>query len=498
MSLRFFNTYSRTLEEFHPLDSTGREVKMYTCGPTVYSHAHIGNFRAYLFEDLLQRHLELRGFKVRRVMNITDVDDKTIQGSRSAGIPLAEFTSPFKQAFFDDLDTLRIKRADSFPAATDPAQIAAMIEMIKTLIARELAYQAEDKSVYFRINKFPAYGQLAHFDLSELRSTGRVKNDEYDKEHVGDFALWKAWDEEDGPVRWESPWGPGRPGWHIECSAMATQLLGEQLDIHCGGVDNIFPHHEAEIAQTEGCTGKRFVRYWMHCAHLMVDGQKMSKSLGNFYTLRDVLAKGYSGREVRYALLRVHYRASLNFTWEGMEESREALRRIDDWVARLRETAGEENPQRPTSNVQHPTKEGSGFEDALDDDLNISGALGVLFETIRETNRALDLGKVERLRPSGLTQGEWRARAVQRRLIEADAANSWLQWWERIDGILAVSGEETVALPAEIAALAEARMQARLAKEWRKSDELRDELAARGWEVRDTKDGQKITRRAGG
>jgi cysteinyl-tRNA synthetase len=485
MPLRVFNTYSRALEEFHPLDSAGREVKMYTCGPTVYSHAHIGNFRAYLFEDLLQRHLELREFKVRRVMNITDVDDKTIQGSRSAGIPLAEFTSPFKQAFFDDLDTLRIKRADSFPEATDPAQIAAMIAMIKTLLARELAYQAEDKSVYFRINKFPAYGQLAHFDLAERRSTGRVKSDEYDKEEVGDFALWKAWDEEDGPVHWESPWGSGRPGWHIECSAMATQLLGEQLDIHCGGVDNIFPHHEAEIAQTEGCTGKKFVRYWMHCAHLMVDGQKMSKSLGNFYTLRDVLAKGYSGREVRYALMRVHYRAPLNFTWEGMEESREALRRIDDWVARLREKAGEESDQRPASDpplpgtgsvvasVQRPTEQSSGFEDALDEDLNISGALGVLFDTIRETNRALDLGN-----------------------LDAAQANSWLQWWRRVDRVLAVTKEET-ALPPEIAALAEARMQARLAKDWRKSDELRDELAARGWEARDKKDGQKITRRAG-
>ncbi len=466
MSFRVFNTYSRRIEEFHPLDSTVREVKMYTCGPTVYSHAHIGNLRAYLFEDLLQRHLELREFKVRRVMNITDVDDKTIRGSQDAGIPLAEFTSPFKQAFFADLEILRIKRADSFPEATDSSQIAAMIEMIKILMARDLAYQAEDNSVYFRINKFPAYGQLAHFDLSELRSTGRVKNDEYDKEHVGDFALWKAWDEEDGPVRWESPWGPGRPGWHIECSAMATQLLGEQLDIHCGGVDNIFPHHEAEIAQTEGCTGKKFVRYWMHCAHLMVDGQKMSKSLGNFYTLRDVLAKGYSGREVRYALLRVHYRASLNFTWDGMEEAREALRRIDDWVTRLREKAGEEN-------VQRPAEGGSGFEDALDDDLNISGALGVLFDAVRETNRALDRGN-----------------------LEEGAASSWLQWWQRIDRVLALSREES-ALPPEIAALAEARLQARLAKEWRKSDELRDELAAKGWEARDTKDGQTITRRGG-
>ncbi len=473
MSLRLFNTYSRELEEFRPLDPAGHEVKMYTCGPTVYSHAHIGNFRAYLFEDVLQRHLELRGYQVRRVMNITDVDDKTIRGSRAAGVPLAEFTAPFKQAFFDDLDTLLIKRADFFPEATDAKEIAAMIEMIKTLITRGLAYQAEDKSVYFRINKFPEYGKLAHFDLSELRSTGRVKSDEYDKEHVGDFALWKAWDDEDGPVKWESPWGPGRPGWHIECSAMATQLLGEQLDIHCGGVDNIFPHHEAEIAQTEGCTGKKFVRYWLHCAHLMVDGQKMAKSLGNFYTLRDVVAKGYSGREVRYALMRVHYRAPLNFTWEGMEEAREALRRIDGWVRRLREKAAEENAQRPTSNVQRPTGESSGFEDALDDDLNISGALGFLFETIRETNRELDAGS-----------------------LDAGKASDWLNWWNRIDSVLALEGEDG-GVPAEIAALAEARTQARLAKDWRKSDELRDELAAKDWEARDTKDGQKITRRGG-
>jgi cysteinyl-tRNA synthetase len=471
MAIRLFNTYSRSLEEFAPLDPAGREVKMYTCGPTVYSHAHIGNFRAYLFEDLLQRHLELREFKVHRVMNITDVDDKTIRGSREAGVPLEEFTAPFKKAFFEDLKTLRIKRADSFPEATDPREIAAMIEMIKTLMARGLAYQAEDKSLYFRINKFPDYGKLAHFDLSELRSSGRVKSDEYDKEHVGDFALWKAWDEADGPVKWESPWGAGRPGWHIECSAMATQLLGEQLDIHCGGVDNIFPHHEAEIAQTEGCTGKKFVRYWLHCAHLMVDGQKMAKSLGNFYTLRDVIEKGYSGHEVRYALMRVHYRAPLNFTWEGMEEARVALGRIDDWVRRLREKAGEEeNVQRRTSNVQRPME---AFEAALDDDLNISGALGFLFEIIRQTNRELDLGQ-----------------------IEPAKAASLLKWWSRVDSVLAVSGEEG-GVPAEIAALAEARVQARLARDWRKSDELRDELAARGWEARDTKDGQKITRRGG-
>ena len=479
MAVRLFNTYSRALEEFRPLDPTGREVKMYTCGPTVYSHAHIGNFRAYLFEDLLQRHLESRGFEVRRVMNITDVDDKTIRGSREADVPLAEFTSQFKKAFFDDLDTLRIKRADSFPEATDPREIAKMIEMIGTLMERGLAYQAEDKSIYFRINKFPDYGKLAHFDLEELRSTGRVKSDEYDKEHIGDFALWKAWDEADGPVKWSSPWGDGRPGWHIECSAMATQLLGDQLDIHCGGVDNIFPHHEAEIAQTEGCTGKKFVRCWLHCAHLMVEGQKMAKSLGNFYTLRDVLAKGYSGREVRYALMRVHYRAPLNFTWEGMDEARQALGRIDDWVERLRVEASDTNKSKaPSSKLQAPEKHQapkaeSGFRQALDDDLNISGALGALFETIRETNRQMDAGETG-----------------------AEEAKSWLEWWKGVDGVLQISGDEAE-LPAEIAELAEARVQARLAKDWRKSDELRDELAARGWEARDTKDGQKITRRGG-
>src|SRR5436305_562658 len=469
MTIRLFNTYSRELEEFHPLDSVGREVKLYTCGPTVYSHAHIGNFRAYLFEDLLQRHLELRDFKVRRVMNITDVDDKTIRGSRETGVPLAEFTAPFKQAFFEDLDTLRIKRADSFPEATDPSHIAAMIEMIKILMARGLAYQAEDKSVYFRINKFPEYGRLAHFDLSELRSTGRVKSDEYDKEHVGDFALWKAWDEEDGPVKWESPWGSGRPGWHIECSAMATQLSGEQLEIHCGGVDNIFPHHEAEIAQTEGVTGKQFVRYWLHCAHLLVDGQKMSQSLGNFYTLRDVLERGYSGREVRYALLRVHYRAQLNFTSEGMAEARQALTRIDEWLQRLRQTSASGAPGKGVGPV--PTND---FQSTLDDDLNISGALGILFESIRETNREIEANELD-------TYG----------------AKEWLQWWEKINQVLALEATQTMRLHPEIETLVEARRLARLANDWQKSDELRRELNARGWEVRDTKDGQKITRRAG-
>ena len=471
MALRFFNTYSREIEEFEPRDPTARPITMYTCGPTVYSRAHIGNFRAYIFEDLLQRHLELRGYKVHRVMNITDVEDKTIRGAGEAGVPLQNFTEQFKKAFFEDAHTLRIKRADEYPRATDQHYIDRMIEMISTLISKGLAYQADDESVYFRINKFPNYGKLAHFDLTQLQSTGRVKHDEYDKEHIGDFALWKAWDQEDGDVKWNSPWGPGRPGWHIECSAMSTALLGDQIDIHCGGVDNIFPHHEAEIAQSEGVTGKKFVRYWLHCAHLLVDGQKMAKSLGNFYTVPDVLAKGYTGRELRYALLRVHYRVPLNFTWEGMNEARESLARIEEWLARLRELV--RTARRGVRSAQRidPT---SQFEDALDDDLNISAALGFLFESIRQTNRAMD-------------QNE----------IDAASASAWLDWWKRINTVLDVEAEADVVIPHEVTRLAQQRENARREKNWKRSDELRQQISALGWEVRDTKDGVKLTPRSG-
>ena len=464
MAPRFFNTYSRELEELQPRQD--KKIDIYTCGPTVYSRAHIGNFRAYIFEDLLQRHLEARGFKVHRVMNITDVDDKTIRGAREAKVPLQKFTQQFKDAFFEDADKLRIKRADEYPSATDQRYIDKMVAMISALIAKGLAYQADDKSVYYRISKFPNYGKLAHLNLDELKPTGRVQHDEYDKEHIGDFALWKAWDEDDGDIKWDSPWGPGRPGWHIECSAMATALLGDQIDIHCGGVDNIFPHHEAEIAQSEGVTGKKFVRLWLHCAHLLVDGQKMAKSLGNFYIVPDVLEKGYTGRELRYALMRVSYRTQLNFTWDGMKEARESLGRIDDWLERLRECAGEHS-------AKIDNKLGHDFEDALDDDLNISAALGFLFETIRETNRAMDEDK-----------------------FDAKTAARWLNWWNRINETLQFQAEEAE-LPEEVKQLAEARAQARLAKDFRKSDELRDKLNALGWEARDTQDGQKITRRAG-
>ena len=466
MPVRLHNTYSRQLEDFAPLDPAGKRVKMYTCGPTVYNHAHIGNFRAYVFEDLLQRHLEARGYEVERVMNLTDVDDKTIRGARAAGRRLADFTQVYKDAFFQDLETLRIKRASHFPAATEPRFIERMIAMIAQLEEQGIAYQADDKSVYFRLAKFPAYGALAHLNLDELRPSGRVNSDEYEKENIGDFALWKAWDEADGDVRWDSPWGAGRPGWHIECSAMATAILGPEIDIHCGGVDNIFPHHEAEIAQSESCTGKKFVRYWLHCAHLMVDGQKMSKSLGNFHTLRDLLAKGFTGREIRYALLTVNYRLPLNFTIAGLDAARAALGRIDEWVVRLPERAKDAAPA-PTPLSAHAEK----FFAALDEDLNISAALSHLFDLIRESNAALDRGE---LSPAQTAQ------------LLAD--------WQRLDGVLAFQRESAV-IPTAVSSLVEKRQQVRAEKDWKASDQLRDEIAALGWIVKDTKDGPKLAPR---
>ena len=467
MSLQVHNTLTRRLEEIAPRPGEGRNLSLYTCGPTIYAYAHIGNFRAYVFEDLLQRHLQERGFAVRRVMNLTDVDDKTIRGAHAAGIALADYTRPFKEAFFEDAKTLRLLPAESYPAATDPSQIARMIAMIGTLMERGHAYQAEDGSVYFRISSFPDYGKLAHVDLEGQRPGQRVASDEYEKEAVADFALWKAWVPEDGAVGWESPWGKGRPGWHIECSAMATGLLGETIDIHCGGVDNIFPHHEAEIAQCE-CAGHGkgpFVRYWMHCAHLMVEGSKMAKSAGNFFTLRDLLEKGWSGREVRYALITTHYRGSLNFTFDGLAAARTALGRIDAWRERLNETAGAES--------EGETPEGSteGFFDALDDDLNISGALAVLFETLRESNRRMDEASLTPKQARGL-----------------------LSWLARVDGVLALEPDASAALPADVEELVAARAAARAAKEWKKSDEIRDQIAALGWIVKDTKDGQKVSK----
>ena len=466
MPVHIHNTLTRGLETVEARPGEGKTLSLYTCGPTVYAHAHIGNFRAYVFEDLLQRHLIARGFAVRRVMNLTDVDDKTIRGCAAAGVPLADYTRPFKEAFFEDSKALRLLPAEAYPCATDPEQIARMIAMIGTLERNGHAYRAEDGSVYFRIASFPGYGKLARVDLEGQRPGQRVASDEYEKEAVADFALWKAWVPEDGAVGWESPWGRGRPGWHIECSAMATGLLGGTVDIHCGGVDNIFPHHEAEIAQCECAGSAPFVRYWMHCAHLMVEGGKMAKSAGNFLTLRNLLEKGWSGREVRYVLLSVHYRGALNFTFEGLAAARTALARLDAWRERLGEIAG------GATETEAPPSDTEGFFTALDDDLNVSGALAVLFETVRESNRAMDGG-----------------------ILSAAAARGFLEWLGRVDSVLAMEPEgRAEGLPLEVEALVASRAAARDAKEWKKSDEIRDQIAALGWTVKDTKDGQRVSK----
>ncbi|NQT81429.1 cysteine--tRNA ligase, partial [bacterium] len=367
MALTFHNTMARRKEEFVPLEEG--EVRMYTCGPTVYDNAHIGNFRSYIFEDILRRYLKYRGYRVIQVMNLTDVDDKTIRDSRKGGISLAEHTEKYIRAFFEDIDTLHIERAEFYPRATE--HVAEMIEIVSGLLEKDYAYKGEDGSIYYRIDKFEDYGKLAHISPDLLRPGVTVNTDEYDKESVGDFALWKAWDEEDGDVFWESPFGKGRPGWHIECSAMSMKYLGETFDIHTGGVDNIFPHHDNEIAQSEAYTGKQFVRYWLHAAHLIVEGRKMSKSLGNFYTLRDLLGKGYTGRQIRYLLMSCHYRQQLNFTFEGLESAKNGLQRIDDFLAKLDDADSSEGAGDVAERIEMARQ---SFTSALDDDLNISGA----------------------------------------------------------------------------------------------------------------------------
>jgi cysteinyl-tRNA synthetase len=440
---------------------------MYTCGPTVYDYAHIGNFRAYMFEDILRRQLKFEGFEVKQVMNLTDVDDKTIRGAIADGISLDAYTKPFKDAFFDDLRALNIEEAEVYPAATD--HVDQMIRMIKQLIASGHAYVSDDGSVYYQISKFDDYGRLAKLDREGLQAGARVSHDEYDKENVGDFALWKSWGEEDGEVAWDSPWGRGRPGWHIECSAMSMHYLGESFDLHTGGVDNIFPHHENEIAQSEAATGTHpFVKYWMHCGYLNVGGAKMSKSEGNYYTLRNLLDKGYDGRQVRYVLMAAQYRQPLNFTFDALDAARAALGRIDEFHERLLEAAGEASEAG-----QAPAWAKIGverFRDAMNDDLNMPEALGALFNMIHEGNRAMDENS-----------------------FSAEAARSALAEFVSLDqvlGILSTSqGDEA---GADVVALMEARTRARENKDWAESDRIRDELAAVDWEVRDTPQGPKL------
>ncbi len=464
MPVRLYNTLTRAKETFEPL--VPGEVAMYTCGPTVYNHAHIGNFRAYIFEDLLRRHLKYRGFRVKQVMNLTDVEDKIIRTCRETGQPWKSLTQRFTQAFFEDLDTLGIERAEVYPAATD--HIPEMVELTKRLRDKGHTYEVGG-SIYFKLSTFPEYGKLSHFDISQLQdgASGRVDADEYDRENVRDFALWKAYDEEDGDVFWETELGKGRPGWHIECSAMSMKHLGDTFDIHTGGVDNIFPHHENEIAQSEAATGKPFVRYWLHCAHLNVEGRKMAKSFGNFYTLRDLLEKNHDPKAIRWVLIATHYRQPNNFTFQALEAANQSLNRIRDFRLRLQDVTGDgADLQQETAACEQ------AFGDALDDDLNISAALAAVFDFIRDTNKLVD-------------QNELSAQGAKR-------AQTLLDRFDAVVGLFPPAAE--AAVPKEITDLVLERQQARRDKDFARADAIRDALAQQGWTIEDTQDGPRVKR----
>lgn len=465
--VKLFNTASRQKETIAPLK--GREIRMYTCGPTVYNFAHIGNFRTYVFEDLLRRTLKFFGYDVTQVMNLTDVDDKTIKGAIAKNITLDEFTQPYKDAFFEDLKTLNIEPAEYYPAATD--YIPEMIDMVQKLLDKKVAYVGGDESIYFAINAFPKYGCLSHLHLDELQAgaSERVASDEYDKDHVADFVLWKKYDPtRDGNIYWESPFGLGRPGWHLECSAMAMKILGDTIDIHVGGVDNMFPHHENEIAQSEACSGKTFVKLWMHSEHLLVDHKKMSKSLGNFYSLRDLLNKGYTGPQVRYMLLQTHYKTQLNFTFTGLDGVKHALQRLNDFIQRLQ---GIEVDQPTNEKVEILIQETLLlFAQALADDLNISAALAPLFDFVREINVLCDAKQISR--------------------VDAEKILLFLKQLNTVLGVLSFTNEDNI--PQELQDAFERRLKARQEKNWKLADELRDFITQKGYVIEDSPTGARL------
>jgi cysteinyl-tRNA synthetase len=463
--MKIYNTLTRRIEELEPQEPG--HVRMYTCGPTVHDYAHIGNFRAYVWEDLLRRTLEMLGFRVTQVMNITDVEDKIIRKMIESGKSLEEVTAPFIEAFFADLDTLKIERAEQYPRATE--HIPEMIDIAEKLQEKGLTYSSQG-SLYYRIEAFKTYGRLSHLDKREIRDGARVDSDEYEKEDARDFVLWKA--SRPGEPAWDSPFGRGRPGWHLECSAMSMKYLGETFDLHTGGVDNIFPHHENEIAQSEGATGKPFVRYWMHTAHLIIEGEKMSKSLGNFFTLRDLLDRGHSPRAIRFLLLSSHYRNPLNFTMDGLGQTAAEIERLDDLRARIdREPAGPGNDD----DFDRGLAEAEGaFRDALADDLNISKALGAVFQLVRRANTAMDRGEL----PDG-----------SRKALDAALVT--------IDSVLGVLDRPAEMLDDEIQALIDRRTTARDARDFAEADRIRDDLAARGIVLEDTPQGVRWKRRSG-
>ncbi len=457
MALQFYNTLTRKKEVFKPLHKG--LVHMYNCGPTVYNFAHVGNFRSYVCADILKRYLVYKRYKVLQVINITDVEDKIIRDSQKEKISLKEFTEKYTKAFFEDIEMLNILKAEHYPKATE--HINEMIVLIQTLLTKGIAYKTED-GIYFNIAKFPKYGKLAKLNQEQTKKATRIAADEYDKENAQDFALWKFWDEKDGNIFWETPLGKGRPGWHIECSAMSIKYLGEQFDIHTGGVDLIFPHHENEIAQAEAVTGKPFVYYWLHNDYILIDGKKMSKSVGNFYTLRDLLAKGYKPMAIRYLLLSSNYRQQLNFTLQGIDAAASAVHRYQECYDKVKRITATKPSMQELDVLLADAQQ--KFEVAMDDDLETATALSAVFTCIHEINKLLEQDKVG---------------AVDAKKIQV--------FFESVDAVLALLSSE--AIPADILYLAEQRETARKQKNWKESDRLRDEIKAKGYSIDDSKDG---------
>jgi cysteinyl-tRNA synthetase len=458
--IRLSDTLSGTTRPLVPLEPG--HVRIYTCGPTVYGPAHIGNFRSFLFADLLVRYLRWRGLRVTWVMNVTDVDDKIIRGAAEDGVTIGELADRWLERFTADAEALRMTRPDVLPRAT--AHIEPMAALVRTLVDRGHAYRTEDGSIFFRIASWPAYGALARLDPEQLRVGERVEADEYGKGDVRDFALWKG--PKPGEPSWESEIGPGRPGWHVECSAMSMQYLGPSFDIHTGGVDLIFPHHEDEIAQSEAATGERFVGTWLHCAHLRLAGEKMAKSTGNIHRVVDLLEAGVSPRALRYALIAVHYRQAIDYTDQSLEAATAAIERLDALLAALDAYAEERPDAADLAGVLETARRDFGA--ALGDDLNISAALAAVFELVREVNR----------------------RIAARGLSTADAATI-VSFLRDLDRVVAIMPAAPDVLPEGAAALLDDRAAARAARDWAASDRLRDELAALGVAVEDTKDGQR-------
>jgi len=463
MALRLFNTMGRKKQLFRPIYD--KEVRFYSCGPTIYTYVHLGNFLKETQSNLLRNYLKFKGYKVIYVSNITDIEDKIIAGAKKEGINFRELTAKYIPYFFEDLASMKIDPPDIIPKATE--HIDDMVTMIKKLMEKGHAYRGEDGSIYYKISSFKKYGKLSGIKFENLKAGARVKQDSYTKEDAHDFALWKAWDPEDEDAYWETELGKGRPGWHIECSAMSTKYLGEHFDIHSGGEDLIFPHHENEIAQTEGVTGKKWVNFWIHNGFLMVNGQKMSKSLGNFYTLRDIIEKGYNPLAVKYLFLNAHYRSQINFTFEALKNAEISLKKLVEFMQRLDQYKAEVEYNKNIPKIIALTlKE---FEKAMDDDLNTPKAWTIIHDFVKKINIMMD-----------------------KKEMNSKNAQEVIDFMNKIDSVFKVINYERLRIPDEVMDLVKEREIARKQKDWAKADRIREEIKKLGWNVDDTADGQKL------